>query len=231
VRFFKKTQISFKNDETMRRTNHCRNLRKLCSSTTSSVSLVSLDASSAILIVLFFWFLHVVPYLWNLFVDENVISHTHTYRFEAPHSIFRKDPYVRNVDTDTKLFVMLGSLTHMIPFVLGLSSMSLLSRRHTNGEKICDQSFFLVSSFCTVLPFTFFLCTFAVLKMCFESQQGIIYELGHCFFTGSGGDAFAWMASSSVRDTCSLPSLTHSLTHVFSLSHTHTHTHSTPQCC
>jgi hypothetical protein len=74
VRFFKKTQISFKNDETMRRTNHCRNLRKLCSSTTSSVSLVSLDASSAILIVLFFWFLHVVPYLWNLFVDENVMA-------------------------------------------------------------------------------------------------------------------------------------------------------------
>ena len=33
--------------------------------------------------------------------------------------------------------------------------------------------------------------------MCFESGQGIIYELGHCFFTGSGSDAFAWMASSS----------------------------------
>jgi len=159
----------------------------------------------------------------SLSLSTHTLSHTHTYRFEAPHSIFRKDPYVRNVDTDTKLFVMLGSLTHMIPFVLGLSSMSLLSRRHTNGEKICDQSFFLVSSFCTVLPFTFFLCTFAVLKMCFESQQGIIYELGHCFFTGSGGDAFAWMASSSVRDTCSLPSLTHSLT--YSLFHTHTHTH------
>ncbi len=33
--------------------------------------------------------------------------------------------------------------------------------------------------------------------MCFESRQGIIFELGHCFFTGSGSDAFAWMASSS----------------------------------
>ena len=49
----------------------------------------------------------------------------------------------------------------------------------------------------TILPFAFFLCTFAVLKMCFESRQGIIFELGHCFFTGSGSDAFAWMASSS----------------------------------
>ena len=116
--------------------------------------------------------------------------------FPTSHSIFRKDPYVRNVDTDTKLFVMLGSLTHMIPFVLGLSSMSLLDYSRKSSKK-CDQSFFLVSSFCTILPFTFFLCTFAVLKMCFESRRGIIFELGHCFFTGSGSDAFAWMASSS----------------------------------
>ena len=68
--------------------------------------------------------------------------------FPTSHSIFRKDPYVRNVDTDTKLFVMLGSLTHMIPFVLGLSSMSLLDYSRKSSKK-CDQSFFLVSSFCT----------------------------------------------------------------------------------
>jgi hypothetical protein len=117
--------------------------RKLCSNARSSSSL---DASSAILIVLFFWFLHVVPYVWNFFVETKVMSNF--LPFPTSHSIFRKDPYVRNVDTDTKLFVMLGSLTHMIPFVLGLSSMSLFDYSRKTSKK-CDQSFFLVSSFCT----------------------------------------------------------------------------------
>ena len=183
------------------------------------VSDQTLSVSSAMFLAMIFWFMHVVPQLWKFLVKNNFI--TSVVPFAAKIDQFVIDPYragdlagrrVQDVydevtRQDSKhLFALLGSLTHMVPFILGVSCISLFGSEQSGGKKpstrkTCKYNPSLkeifVGAIVMVLPFTFFSGTYFFFKFCFEHKVSIVYSLAHHFFVGQDGGTFAYMASCS----------------------------------